>query len=292
MRHIESASARCTPTATCTSASPPAPCTASSAKTARQEHADVDPVRFYQADSGEIQVEGRPVRIAGSREASPGHRHGAPAFHAGRHLERAGQRDARAEPGWRLQPARALVRAKLQVLMRDTGMTVDLDKLVGELPVGERQRLEILKALYRGARILILDEPTAVLTPTETDALFDTLRQLRSRGTTVLLITHKLKEIMAICDAVTVMRGGAVVLDRAIADTSIDALAEAMVGRRVQLGRGDAAVVDAHDRRGAARSARHRLARCARRAAPVERVARAARRRDRRHRRRVGQRPE
>jgi simple sugar transport system ATP-binding protein len=78
-----------------------------------------------------------------------------------------------------------------------------------------------------------------VLTPQETEQLFVTLRQLRERGTTVLLITHKLKEIMALCDAVTVMRAGAVVLDCAIADTSLDALAEAMVGRCVQLGRGD-----------------------------------------------------
>ena len=110
-----------------------------------------------------------------------------------------------------------------------------------DLPVGERQRLEILKALYRGARILILDEPTAVLTPQETEQLFVTLRQLRARGTTILLITHKLKEIMALTDAVTVMRAGRVVLDCATADTSTDALAQAMVGRRVQLGRADAA---------------------------------------------------
>jgi len=126
-------------------------------------------------------------------------------------------------------------------LMRDTGMSVDLDALVADLPVGERQRLEILKALYRGARILILDEPTAVLTPQETEALFVTLRQLKARGMTILLITHKLKEIMALCDAVTVMRGGAVVLDCKIADTDLDGLAEAMVGRRVQLGREAAA---------------------------------------------------
>jgi simple sugar transport system ATP-binding protein len=114
---------------------------------------------------------------------------------------------------------------------------VRLDHLVEELPVGERQRLEILKTLYRGARILILDEPTAVLTPAETDALFDTLRRLRAGGTTVLLITHKLKEIVAVCDAVTVMRAGAVVLDCAIADTDVESLAHAMVGRRVQIGR-------------------------------------------------------
>jgi simple sugar transport system ATP-binding protein len=117
-------------------------------------------------------------------------------------------------------------------------LQVQLDALVSELPVGERQRLEILKALYRGARILILDEPTAVLTPQETEALFVTLRGLRERGTTILLITHKLKEIMALCDAVTVMRAGQVVLDCAIQDTSVDGLAQAMVGRRVNLGRG------------------------------------------------------
>jgi len=121
--------------------------------------------------------------------------------------------------------------------MADTGLQVRLDSPVEDLPVGERQRLEILKALYRGARILILDEPTAVLTPQETEQLFVTLRRLRDAGTTLLLITHKLKEIMALCDAVTVMRQGAVVFDGPIADCSLDQLAEAMVGRRVQLGR-------------------------------------------------------
>ena len=197
---------------------------------------------FYQADAGTIEIDGRAVKIPGSREAiglgiGMVHQH----FMLVDTLSALDNVMLGAEPGWRLQKARAQVRAGLQTLMRDTGMTVDLDALVGELPVGERQRLEILKALYRGARILILDEPTAVLTPQETDALFITLRGLRDRGTTVLLITHKLKEIMALCDAVTVMRGGQVVLDCAIADTSIDGLAQAMVGRRVQLGREGAA---------------------------------------------------
>jgi simple sugar transport system ATP-binding protein len=96
--------------------------------------------------------------------------------------------------------------------------------------------------LARGARILILDEPTAVLTPQETEQLFVTLRQLRANGTTILLITHKLKEIVALTDAVTVMRAGRVVLECATADTDVDTLALAMVGRRVQLGRVSAAV--------------------------------------------------
>jgi simple sugar transport system ATP-binding protein len=195
---------------------------------------------FYQADSGEIAIEGAPARITGSSVAialgiGMVHQH----FMLVDTLSALDNVMLGAEPGWRLQAARAQVRAQLGVLMRDTGLQVDLDALVSELPVGERQRLEILKALYRGARILILDEPTAVLTPQETEALFDTLRGLRARGTTILLITHKLKEIMALCDAVTVMRQGQVVLDCAIAQTSIDGLAEAMVGRRVNLGRDD-----------------------------------------------------
>jgi simple sugar transport system ATP-binding protein len=194
---------------------------------------------FYQADSGDIAIEGQPARITGSRDAialgiGMVHQH----FMLVDTLSALDNVMLGAEPGWRLQAARAQVRAELDVLMRDTGLQVQLDALVSELPVGERQRLEILKALYRGARILILDEPTAVLTPQETEALFDTLRGLRARGTTILLITHKLKEIMALCDAVTVMRQGQVVLDCRIADTSIDGLAEAMVGRRVNLGRG------------------------------------------------------
>ncbi len=193
---------------------------------------------FYQADSGEIAIEGQPARITGSSVAialgiGMVHQH----FMLVDTLSALDNVMLGAEPGWRLQAARAQVRAQLDVLMRDTGLQVQLDALVSALPVGERQRLEILKALYRGARILILDEPTAVLTPQETVALFDTLRGLRARGTTVLLITHKLKEIMALCDAVTVMRQGQVVLDCDIKDTSIDGLAEAMVGRRVNLGR-------------------------------------------------------
>ncbi len=193
---------------------------------------------FYLADGGEILIEGRPVRITGSREAialgiGMVHQH----FMLVDTLSALDNVMLGAEPGWRLKPARADVRTRLAALMQQTGMHIDLDARVADLPVGERQRLEILKALFRGARILILDEPTAVLTPQEAESLFVTLRGLRERGTTVLLITHKLKEIMALCDAVTVMRAGQVVLDCPIADTDIDGLAQAMVGRRVNLGR-------------------------------------------------------
>ena len=193
---------------------------------------------FYQADSGEIAIDGRPARIASANDAIARgigmvHQH----FMLVETLSALDNVMLGAEPSWRLDAARAQVRAKLDALMAESGLKVDLDALVRDLPVGERQRLEILKTLYRGARILILDEPTAVLTPQETEALFVTLRGLRDRGTTLLLITHKLKEIMALCDAVTVMRAGAVVLDCPIAQTSQDGLAEAMVGRHVQLGR-------------------------------------------------------
>ncbi len=107
--------------------------------------------------------------------------------------------------------------------------------MVGDLPVGLQQRVEILKALYRGADILILDEPTGVLTPAEADHLFRILGQLKDQGKTVLLITHKLREIMAVTDAVSIMRRGEMVATRKTAETSPEELAELMVGRRVLL---------------------------------------------------------
>ncbi len=193
---------------------------------------------FYRAESGSVEINGAPVRIDNSKAAialgiGMVHQH----FMLVENFSALDNILLGAESHWRLQPARAHLRAQLDALMRDTGLHVRLDLPVEDLPVGERQRLEIMKALVRGARILILDEPTAVLTPQETEQLLATLRRLRERGTTVLLITHKLKEIMALCDAVTVMRGGAVVLDCAIVDTSVDELAQAMVGRRVHTGR-------------------------------------------------------
>ncbi|MEO5733414.1 MAG: ABC transporter ATP-binding protein [Rubrivivax sp.] len=191
---------------------------------------------FYEADSGQIAIDGQTARIRHSADAialgiGMVHQH----FMLVDTLSALDNVMLGAEPDWRLQPARRMVRKRLDALMQQTGLQVSLEAAVADLPVGERQRLEILKTLFRGARILILDEPTAVLTPQETEALFGTLRGLRDSGCTVLLITHKLKEILALCDAVTVMRNGRVVLDCAIGDTSIDGLAEAMVGRRVEM---------------------------------------------------------
>jgi simple sugar transport system ATP-binding protein len=121
--------------------------------------------------------------------------------------------------------------------MASTGLHVDLDARSATSPVGDRQRLEILKVLYRGAKVLILDEPTAVLTPQETLHLFEVLARLRDQGTTVILITHKLDEVMRLADRVTVMRGGHVVHETRVADTTPAQLAEAMVGRKVNIGR-------------------------------------------------------
>ena len=114
-------------------------------------------------------------------------------------------------------------------------MQVDLHALVQDLPVGLQQRVEILKALYRGARVLVLDEPTGVLTPQETQQLFEILKSLRAQGVTILLITHKLKEIMAVTDRVSVMRGGEMVAHLDTENTSPEQLAELMVGQPVLL---------------------------------------------------------
>ncbi len=130
---------------------------------------------------------------------------------------------------------RRAARAKLQALAKAYGFAVDLDRPVEELPVGVQQRLEILKLLYRDARILILDEPTAVLTPQETDELFANLRRLRDEGRTILIITHKLKEVMRLADRVTIFRQGEVVAERDVAKTSEAELATLMVGRAVRL---------------------------------------------------------
>ena len=191
---------------------------------------------FYEADSGEVRVGGKPVAI----------RTPADAIHAG--IGMVHQHFMLVEPltvvenvmlgaegGVLLRAGEAKVRAELARLSRDYGLEIDVDATVGDLSVGLQQRVEILKALYRGADILILDEPTAVLTPAEADALFELLRALKAQGKTVILITHKLREIMAVTDRVSVMRRGEMVATVETVDTSPPELAELMVGRRVLL---------------------------------------------------------
>jgi general nucleoside transport system ATP-binding protein len=190
---------------------------------------------FYTADSGEIEIEGKPVKIKNSHEAialgiGMVHQH----FMLVDNLSALDNILLGVESSFDLKKAQADARAKLQSLMQETGLVVDLDTLVEDLSVGDRQRLEILKALHRGARILILDEPTAVLTAQETEQLFAVLRRLRESGKTILIITHKLKEVLALCDQVTVMRAGRVVHECATKDATVTQLAEAMVGRKLR----------------------------------------------------------
>ena len=132
------------------------------------------------------------------------------------------------------QPRRG-ARARVVALSADFGLIVDPDARVGSLSVGQRQRVEILKALYRDARILILDEPTAVLTPQEADALFDTLRRATAKGLSVVFISHKLHEVLAVADRCVVLRHGRVVGTVATGDTSRAALAAMMVGGEVAM---------------------------------------------------------
>ena len=139
------------------------------------------------------------------------------------------------EGGALLEAGAAAARAEMARLARDYGLVVDPDAIVGELSVGQHQRIEIVKALLRGAEVLILDEPTGVLTPAEADALFGLLRALKAQGKTVLLITHKLREVMAVTDRVSVMRRGEMVATLDTSATSPPELAELMVGRRVLL---------------------------------------------------------
>ena len=191
---------------------------------------------FYQADAGEIRVNGRALAIPDSQAAIAAgigmvHQH----FMLVEPFTVLENVVLGAEGGGLLKPSLARARAELTRLARDYALEVDPDAVVGELSVGLQQRVEILKALYRHADILILDEPTGVLTPSEADHLFRILGFLRDQGKTVILITHKLREIMAITDEVSVMRRGEMVRTLTTSETSPAEIAELMVGRRVLL---------------------------------------------------------
>ena len=139
------------------------------------------------------------------------------------------------EGGALLREGRQAARDRITELSKRYNLRIDPDALVSDLNVGQRQRVEIIKALKGGAKVLILDEPTGVLTPQEAEQLFEILKVLRDRGVAVMLITHKLAEIMEITDAVDIMRQGQIVGHRKTADTSPAELAELMVGRKVLL---------------------------------------------------------
>jgi simple sugar transport system ATP-binding protein len=191
---------------------------------------------FYQADRGTILVDGKEVQIRSPAQAialgiGMVHQH----FMLVENFTVLENLVLGAEGGAVLNRGFAAARKSLDSLKREYGLNVPADALVSDLPVGLQQRVEILKALYRGAEVLILDEPTGVLTPGEADHLFAVLRKLKDQGKTILLITHKLREIMAVTDVVSVMRKGALIDTRATRSTTPAELAELMVGRSVNL---------------------------------------------------------
>ena len=191
---------------------------------------------YHLPDRGEILVRGRPAAIRSPQDALASgigmvHQH----FMLVEPFTVLENVVLGVEGGFLLKAGLARARAELLRLGREYHLEVDLGARVGDLDVGQRQRVEILKALYRGADLLILDEPTAVLTPQEADHLFRILRALRAEGKTVVLITHKLREIREVTDVVTVMRQGRIVATLPTAGTTAEQLAELMVGRRVSL---------------------------------------------------------
>ena len=191
---------------------------------------------YYRADAGEIRVKGKRVEIHSPQDAI--------AAGIGMVFQHFMLVDDMTvlenvvlgvEGGFALGEGMARARADLARLAAEYGLAVDPDAIIGDLPVGLQQRVEILKALHRGAEILVLDEPTAVLTPQEADQLFGILRALKREGKTVVLITHKLREILDATDDVTVMRQGAVVATLPTREATQERLAELMVGRKVLL---------------------------------------------------------
>ena len=189
---------------------------------------------FYAADAGTVRVGGR-ILPAGDSEAAIAaglamvHQH----FMLVDEMTVLENVMLGIEGGFSLRSHTRAARERIAALGRDYGLTVDPDARVETLPIGARQRVEIVRALYRGAETLILDEPTGVLTPNEATDLFRVLAALRAQGRTVVLVTHKLREIMAITDRVSVMRAGAMVAERDTTETSPEELGELMIGRRL-----------------------------------------------------------
>ncbi len=193
---------------------------------------------LYHPDSGHIYVKGKKVVFHNAREAID---HGIGMVH--QHFKLVPSFTLSQNIVLGVEPTRALlvdekrVRRAVSELSEKFNLAVDTEKLAGNASVGEQQRAEILKALYRGAEILILDEPTAVLTDMETEELFAMLKGLAKQGKTILFITHKLREVLAVSDTTTVMRLGKVIGTVNTSETDTCQLAEMMVGRDTVGGR-------------------------------------------------------
>ena len=191
---------------------------------------------FYKADAGEIFINGQKTQINDSQDAiASGIGMVFQHFKLVENFSVVENIILGAEEGASLRPSISKARKSLKQLAEEYEMHVDPDALIEHLSVGHQQRVEILKALYREANILILDEPTGVLTPAEADHLFRILDNLRREGKTIILITHKLREIMEITDTVSVMRRGEMTATVKTAETNPEQLAELMVGRKVLL---------------------------------------------------------
>ena len=191
---------------------------------------------FYAADEGDILIDGQTRTISGPGDAiklglGMVHQH----FMLVEPLTVTENIVLGAEPGSGLAIDYRKARARVRELSEQYGLKIDPDALISKLSVGQQQRVEILKTLYRGARILILDEPTAVLTPQEVAEMFAILRGLRTQGKTIIIITHKLAEVLVLSDNITVMRDGKVVGNLPTSEASAEGLARMMVGREVLL---------------------------------------------------------
>jgi simple sugar transport system ATP-binding protein len=191
---------------------------------------------FYAPDEGQIFVDGLPRHIKTPRDAirlglGMVHQH----FMLVEPLTVTENIILGAEPIKRAAVDYAKARQSARHLSDQYGLKIDPDARVAELSVGQQQRVEILKVLYRGARLIILDEPTAVLTPQEAAELFSILGRLRDQGKTIILITHKLSEVLSVSDHITVMRGGRVVGNLPTVEATVQKLARMMVGRDVLL---------------------------------------------------------
>jgi simple sugar transport system ATP-binding protein len=188
----------------------------------------------YVADAGGIRIDGQPLEGGSPRAARAAgiglvHQH----FTLASNLTVLENIMAGTESIIRMVSNKRSARERLRALGQQFGLDIDPDVRVARLSVGQRQRVEILKSLYRDARILVLDEPTAVLTPAESLALFETLKRMTRQGLSVILISHKLDEVLRVADRVAILRAGQLVSECATDGLSRDALAELMVGRRV-----------------------------------------------------------
>ncbi|MCA9979687.1 MAG: ABC transporter ATP-binding protein [Anaerolineales bacterium] len=188
---------------------------------------------LYQQDEGHIEINGQPVVFHSPRDAILAgvgmvHQHFmlVPSQTVAENMI-LGRRSV----GWRLRPRQ--IAAEVLAVSQEYGLPIDPQAKIWQLSVGEQQRVEIVKMLYRGASILILDEPTAVLTPQEVQELFRNLRQMTAAGATIIIISHKLDEVLSIADRITVLRGGTAVATVNARDVDKPTLASLMVGREV-----------------------------------------------------------